>query len=663
MYFKLAARNVKRQIGNYSIYFVTVAMTVALLFAVNNVIFGKNLLQIVADGQDAKGALKAGIVCLSLVVAFVLGFATSFLLKLRKREFGTYLTLGMARADILRIFLMETVLICIVALLLGVFLGLFLYQGLMAILMNLMEMQFTLSPYSPDGLMATVVLVSAIFVLSCGASAVYLKRASIYELIHAEKKVERAARHPLPWLAAMAVSLAVIAVSGFALKQQLDDMILDGASLDEVTPIFMLLAAGTVFFHISMANSIVPLLLKKKKLCSRGTNRFVLRQLSGTLSANSIMIGMLALLLTSAVIVSNFSFAQRAIQREELNKEYPYDVMYTSDRFSALMEPEKAKAHTQRTPIKETKDIIKKYAPITYWLSYATYTNKKDDLYTQTKWSGASYEGLNDSFMKVSDYNKIAVSLGREPLRLKHEFYIILKTPEAKQFSWQNLHIKINGKKYACRGVAADCPTLHYVPFFAVVPDQAVKGMEMDAQFAAYELAGQSYDSVALKHELSRLAKKWMKKTKHWENCSFRLREYGRFEQNSVYAILVVGSLFVALVLLFMAMAILALKTLSAIADDQKRYRILFRLGASPREQSRALFRQTSSLFLLPFAFPICLSLPAACICSHTMALNGYEAMSGEIYLIAGAIALVISAIYALYYTLTYLIAKRAILR
>ena len=41
---KLAARNVKRQIGNYLIYFITVSLTVALMFAINNVIFEEQLL-------------------------------------------------------------------------------------------------------------------------------------------------------------------------------------------------------------------------------------------------------------------------------------------------------------------------------------------------------------------------------------------------------------------------------------------------------------------------------------------------------------------------------------------------------------------------------------------------------------------------------------------
>ena len=99
-------------------------------------------------------------------MAFVLSYATSFMLKLRKREFGTYLTLGMSRRNILILFISETMFICLIALGLGLALGLVIYQGLMAIMMNLMEMEFVLSPYSLDGVFFTIVLVVAIFVLS-----------------------------------------------------------------------------------------------------------------------------------------------------------------------------------------------------------------------------------------------------------------------------------------------------------------------------------------------------------------------------------------------------------------------------------------------------------------------------------------------------------------
>ena len=94
MGFKLALKNARRQAGNYGIYFITVTMSVALIFAINNVICNRQL-QIFADTVKELGqGLDMLIWFIALVMAFVLGYGTSFMLKLRKREFGTYMILG-----------------------------------------------------------------------------------------------------------------------------------------------------------------------------------------------------------------------------------------------------------------------------------------------------------------------------------------------------------------------------------------------------------------------------------------------------------------------------------------------------------------------------------------------------------------------------------------
>lgn len=199
MYFKLALRNVKRQMENYLIYFLTVSLTVALLFAINNIIYSSNLTVFVDRGESARTALRIMVVMISMVVAFVLSFSTSFLLKCRKREFGTYLTLGMTRKNLLTIFLAETLVICSIALGAGLAAGIFFFQGLMAVMMKLLEMEFSIASCSAEGLFRTVLLIVGIFLLASTASAIYLKRVSIYDLIHGEKKVEKGVRHPVCW--------------------------------------------------------------------------------------------------------------------------------------------------------------------------------------------------------------------------------------------------------------------------------------------------------------------------------------------------------------------------------------------------------------------------------------------------------------------------------
>ena len=84
---------------------------------------------------------------------------------------------------------------------------------------------------------------------------------------------------------------------------------------------------------------------------------------------------------------------------------------------------------------------------------------------------------------------------------------------------------------------------------------------------------------------------------------------------NANSAVFIVSALYIAVVFVFMAMAILALKTLSGISDDKKRYDVLYRLGADKREQSRTLFRQTFSFFFLPFALPMLLCVPTGFVC------------------------------------------------
>ena len=82
---KLAARNVKRQIGNYLIYFITVTLTVSLMFAMNNIIYSEQLMQIAQDTGMVESLIGISVV-VAVIVAFVLGYATSFMLKLRKRR-------------------------------------------------------------------------------------------------------------------------------------------------------------------------------------------------------------------------------------------------------------------------------------------------------------------------------------------------------------------------------------------------------------------------------------------------------------------------------------------------------------------------------------------------------------------------------------------------
>lgn len=648
---KLALRNVRRQIGNYLIYFITVSLTVALMFAVNSVVYSPQLQQAADAMRELKTGLIAITVFISLIVAFVLGYATSFMLRLRKREFGTYLTLGMTRRNILALFVLETLILGAAALVVGVVLGLFVYQGLMLLLVRLLEMEFTIAAYSFQGLLLTVVLVAAMFALASLTSALYLRRATVYQLLHGDRVVEKTVRHPVLWLAVTLVSLAAVVGSCIYFRTTTRTAIATGGGSGSAMLLCLLvLAVSLITFHIGLARSLASLLLKNEGFCSRGANTFVLRQLSGKLSANSVMAGALAFLLAFAVIGANFSFVQKISMDATLDRTYPFDVqlLWSLDEASA---PDPTK-----DPVKVEK-IIRSYTVIEDQYAYRVYDTGERALYGCTPYHGEGYEDRTDTVIAESDFNRLMQLAGKETVDLNGGYLVLSQVARVLSSDFSQTRLTLGGREYPFAGKRSDLPELCNELLLAVVPDEAVVGLQPVLESYVYDLADTAFDVEAMGDELFYGSPP---DAKYWR-LDFKIREYGRLILNANAAIFVLGALYAAVVFVCMAMAILALKTLSGLAEDRRRYTVLMRLGADRRTRCRALLHQTFSFFLLPFALPLLLSIPTAIICADIMTLSGYANLAGQVPICALAVAAVMILLYLLYFTATYLLAKRAV--
>ena len=93
--FKLSFRNARRQTNDYLVYFVTIILSSALLYALNGLVFSeelKNLSQIVDN-------FPVFIVLASIAAIFVIGwlvhYISGFMLLRRSRELGTYILAGL----------------------------------------------------------------------------------------------------------------------------------------------------------------------------------------------------------------------------------------------------------------------------------------------------------------------------------------------------------------------------------------------------------------------------------------------------------------------------------------------------------------------------------------------------------------------------------------
>ena len=220
MFAKLALRNVRRQIRSYLIYFVTVALSIALMFAVNNLSCSDRIRSLSETSSDMRTMFTMGTVLSGLVTALVLSYAAGFMLKLRKKEFGMYLTLGMTRRNIRTLFVCETGLLSLLALLTGMGAGLVLFQLLAALFSSIMEIPFAVSAYSWEGILLTLAVSAGLFLLSTLASLRYLKKVTVSELLRAEA-AEQSEKHPVRWYCLAAAALAGLLGCGIVTWQNL----------------------------------------------------------------------------------------------------------------------------------------------------------------------------------------------------------------------------------------------------------------------------------------------------------------------------------------------------------------------------------------------------------------------------------------------------------
>lgn len=648
MYKKLAFRNMKRQLQNYLIYFITISMTISLIFAMNNMIYNTDLQKSAASLAELATGLLILSVFLGIIIAIVLGYANAFMLKLRKREFGTYLTVGMKRHQIVKLFLFENSFLGVIAIITGFIFGSLLYQVLMLFMSTLLQYEFTFSVISIKGIFITLAMVIMIFIISFITSAHYLMRVPIFDLLHGEKKVNPVQKRPIFSVFVTLLSIVCMTYALYNFSYHLEGIFKDNTNSSiQLLLMIVILAVATTTFHVGSAKCIMYLLLKSKTLKQKGTNLFIMRQLSATLSSNALLLGLLAFLMTFSIIAANTGFLYKAVEKENLDRRYPFDIMGNKEESSP-----------SPITLQEATEKIQAVAEVEHFIETPFYTSNQVIFLKQTSWYDEQFTDT-DVYMKQSDLNILLKYLGQKPIHLNNQFAIYSDQPNISSFDFSQQTIEHEGKTYSFNHVESTLPAFVWSYFVIVVPDEIVEDMELFQTAYAFDLKSRDFDEAALYQKLS-----YEEGVDNYfiQRSDYRIKEYERAASMAFSAILIVGSLYLGFVFLLLAMAILALKTLSSIPYDQKNYRTLYHLGVSNERQATTLAKQIFIFFAFPIFVPLLLSIPVTYITKKFVSLVGFSEQLNMV-LLSMSIVGVIALIYGIYFVVTYSIAKKYILK
>ncbi|MTK11256.1 MAG: FtsX-like permease family protein, partial [Clostridiaceae bacterium] len=171
MYTKLAKRNMERSLKDYTIYFLTLVFGVCIFYTFNSIGSQKIMMKLneyeAHSFQRIDEVMSIVSIFISCIFGFLIIYANSYLIKRRKKEFGIYLTLGMENREISNILLIETILIGVFSLGIGLFLGVFLSQGMSIFTARLfhVELESFKFTFSSGAFIKTIVYFAVMYIV------------------------------------------------------------------------------------------------------------------------------------------------------------------------------------------------------------------------------------------------------------------------------------------------------------------------------------------------------------------------------------------------------------------------------------------------------------------------------------------------------------------
>lgn len=96
----LSWRNARRQARDYLVYFVTIVIATALMYAFNGLVFSREIAELSAKLSSLPLVIVLASVAVVLILGWLVAYITRFMLTRRSRELGTYLLIGLEHRQV-----------------------------------------------------------------------------------------------------------------------------------------------------------------------------------------------------------------------------------------------------------------------------------------------------------------------------------------------------------------------------------------------------------------------------------------------------------------------------------------------------------------------------------------------------------------------------------
>jgi ABC-type antimicrobial peptide transport system permease subunit len=679
---KLSIRNAKRSAKDYAIYLMTMAAFAGLMFAFHSLLFSPDLQAMGRSSMELSMVLGVMLgmadFFILLIIAWLIHYMVRFMLEKRSREFASYMLFGMEKKQIAKLFVRENLIMGIVSFALGLLIGLFLQQIILTMYYGIVGREYTFRLIL-DGncLLLTAGCFFACYLLALGRVRKSFRKSTIIGLMGMERQNQEIrekgnrAKQWFFWIAAAYIIFySIVLLRG-------------GFQSYTIALLSLVLIFAIYLLYYGLAAFLSQYIRDKRNGIFHGSNLFLLRQFSTKIKTMQFTMGTLTILFSVAIFGCGVSGFFIDYMSGQLVEDYPFDVLIHSDDWEEDFEEETDRISSIVPILSKHRYLI--YENGTTEMNHYFYTHLglfgdgyklPDGSPDQEKIAQKAYEYYDyDTYMGLSDYNRLREMLGEIPVELGQTEYFIQLTPRV----YEDLDDSTNPPQLVIQGVTCQFAGYQTIAFeqdghngadyLIVVPDVALSGMRPFYAQIAYDVEGEGQVGIelALRGGTSGMMTA-IADSLQQVDPPIR-RAYGTrqvitymndllskadviFQLKSYLVAMVFPLLYIALIYVCVAFTILSMQQLSDSNKYRFRYQVLGKLGMGEGEMDKLIFRQLFWFCLIPLIAAAVVGGVIVLILSRWFLL--YSGLSRSAFSYFAVPFLVILAVFLLYFGAAY---------
>lgn len=684
--FSMSIKNIRKSVKDYTIYFLTLIMGVAIFYIFNSLDSQEAMLVVSSSTREIIKLMLSMINYVSIFVAVILGFlivyANNFLIKRRKKEFGLYMTLGMGKRQISGILLGETFLIGLLSLGIGLVIGVFGSQ-LMSILVaklfeaDMSEYQFV---FSKAACMKTCLYFGVMYVAVMVFNVFTISKYKLIDLLSAAKKNEKVKmKNPVICVLVFLFAAVTLGYAYYLVTAGIHKI----DAIDKIGIPILMGVVSTFLIFWSVSGLALKLVQIKKNMYLKGSNLFILRQIHNRINTTVISMTIICLLLFMTISILSSALSLNRVLTQDMEKMTPVDINlcktadlpengeYTQEQIKDSRQPISTTLKENGMDMNLLTDVIEvttyKTDDWTWEVSLKSIIESAKEQFPMLRYD------TPEELIRVSDYNRIARLYGIEEYEVAEDEYIVLcnfdNMENLRNWALENdTEVTLGGKRYhskysKCQEGYLTISSSHTNTGVILVPDDSID-TEQVKKYQHYFIANYCAEGKEEKQEIEEIftdetSSLLLENLKKNQIDLQGLSKISLIESSKgLSTIITFIAIYLGIIFLIASSAILALKELTDNSDNRQRYTILRKIGMDEKMIHQALFRQIGIFFMAPLLLAILHSVFGI---QFALKLISVQVQAKEMLPSVVATAVFLILVYGGYFLATYIGSKNII--